>query len=125
MVTVTIFPSRPDRIALGAPRVASEKLQDALAPRVHRIIGLEQAHRRHAARPLERAEEDVVGIAWPAARQERIAHQHFARRLEGAAHPHPAPFGTAKNPLERHAEALLARGAEVGLVLLMHDREKA
>src|SRR5919201_2549098 len=84
MVTVTNF-LRPDRIPLRLPGVAVVHLQQPLAPRVNRIIWLEEPCRRHAARPLEGAEENVVGVVGPVAAEEQVLHQHWPQWLERAA----------------------------------------
>src|SRR5437016_10000539 len=65
----------PDRIALRLPRVAVVHLEQPLAPRIERIVGLEEPRRRHRARPLQGAEQDVVGEARPVAGNERVLHQ--------------------------------------------------
>src|SRR2546423_12953519 len=118
MVTVTI--SGPDRIALRLPRIAVVHLEEALAPRVERIVGLEQPLRRDDARPLERAEEDVIGKARTVAREELVLHQHRPHRIERTAERRQRALRIFPDLLERHAVALLARLAEVGLVLRMH-----
>src|SRR3954452_10561543 len=85
MVTVTIWPSCPNRVPLGFARIAAEEVEHALAPAEHRIVGLEQAQRRYRARPLEGAEHDVVGEAGSFAGDEWFVHQLGPQRLEGAA----------------------------------------
>src|SRR5919201_4615061 len=117
MVTVTIFPLRPDGIALRFPSVAVEHLQQPLAPRVDRIIGLEEPHWRHAARPLERAEENVVGVARPVAAEERVLHEHGPQRIERRAKRRERALRILPELFQRHAVALLARLAEVRLFL--------
>src|SRR5689334_802249 len=116
--TVPIY-SCPDGIPLRLPRVPVEHLQEPLAPRVERIIRLEQPCRRHAARPLERAEENVVGVARPVAAEERVLHKHGPQRIERRAKRGERALRILPELLQPHAIALLARLAEVGLVLGM------
>src|SRR3982751_4193495 len=121
---LTPFISCPDGIALRLPRVAVEELEEPLAPREHRIVRLEQAHRRHDARPLERTEKDVVGEARTVAGDERVLHEHRPHRIERAAERRERLPRIAGELLERLPEALLARLAEVRLVLVVDLREE-
>src|SRR5436309_1047210 len=104
MVTVTI--SGPDRIALRLPRVAVVHLEEALAPCVDRVVGLEEPLRRDDARPLERTEEDVIGKARTVAREERVLHEHRTHRIERAAERRQRALRIFPDLLERQAVAL-------------------
>src|SRR3954465_15481095 len=101
--------SNPDRVALRLPGIAVEEVEHALAPGVDRVVGLEQADRRDAARPLEGAEEDVVGGAGDVAGDELVLPQARPQRLERAAEVGELLLRLGGKLLERHAEALLAR----------------
>src|SRR5437773_7822152 len=100
---------RPYRIALRLPRVAVVHLEQPLAPRVDRIVGLEQPRRRNDARPLERAEEHVIGEARTVAGEERVLHQHRTHRIERAAKRRHRTLRILADFLERRPVALLAR----------------
>src|SRR6185503_17963618 len=114
MVTVTI--SRPHRVALRLPRIPAEEVQHPLAPLVEGIVGLEQAQRRHRARPLEGAEHYVIAEARSLAAEEARLHQRRPQRLECAAELGEPLLGIGADFLEAPAEALLARLAKVGPV---------
>src|SRR5213075_2427200 len=106
--------------ALRLPRIAVVHLEQPLAPCVERIVGLEEPLRRDDARPLERAEEDVISKARTVAREELVLHEHRPHRIERTAKRRQRALRIFPDLLERHAVALLARLAEVGLVLRMH-----
>src|SRR4051812_36653475 len=60
-----------------------EQVEHALAPRVDRIVLLQEFQRRaHGARPQQGAEQDVVGIGRRSTRQERLLLEHAPRRFE-------------------------------------------
>src|SRR5258706_14206918 len=97
----------PDWIPFCLPREAVEEVEHALAPRVHRVVGLEQADGRYAARPLERAEQDVVGVARAVAAEERVLHEPRPRHLEHAAEVCEPLLRLGAGVLEPPAQALL------------------
>src|SRR5690242_8845455 len=96
---------RPHRKTLSLARVAAEEVEQLLAPGEHRVVGLEQANRAHDARPLEGAEQDVVGVARAVAAEERVLHQRLAHRRERMAERRQRALRVAAVLLERHAEA--------------------
>src|SRR5437879_5557824 len=107
-----------------AAREASMGVEQALSPREQWVVGLEQLLRRHDARPLEAAEEDVVGEARPRSADPRLLGHDLARGIERLAQRRDRLLRIGAELLERHAEALLARLAEIRLVLLVDRREK-
>src|SRR5260221_12553139 len=103
---------RPNRIPLRLPRIPVVHLEQPLAPRVDRIVALEEPRRRDGARPLEGAEQDVIGEARTVAGKKGVLHQNRPERVERAAKRRHRALRIGAALLERHAQALLARLAE-------------
>src|SRR5689334_5235830 len=71
--------SRPRRSGTGK---AVEQVEHALAPGGECVVGLEHGTGADDARPLERAEQDVICVAGTRAGQERLPAQGGARWIE-------------------------------------------
>src|SRR5437763_3097611 len=99
--------SRPHGITLGLPRIAVVHLQQPLAPGERRIVGLEQPRRRNGARPLEGAEQDVIGETRPVAAEKEVLREHRPHGIERAAKRGERVLRIFAELLERHAVALL------------------
>src|ERR1700722_9057366 len=94
------------RIAFGLARQAAMGIEQALAPGGDRIIGLEQMRRADRTRPLERAEQDVVGIFGRIAAQVGLLLHGQACRLQRLAERGELSLAVLHDRLERGAEEL-------------------
>src|SRR5215469_4599352 len=93
------------------------EVEHAAAPRLDRIVGREQLEVADRARPLEGAEDDVIGIGRRLARNEILAFDGAAQRIEAGAKRRQPRIAVADDLFEGLAKALLARAAEIVLVL--------
>src|SRR5260370_41383286 len=103
---------------------AAEQVEHPLAPCRDRIVRLQQCEVAYRARPLKAAEHDVVGIERCGAAEEGLRLERRPQRFGGVAKGAYARVAIGAQLLERHAEALRARLAEIFLVArieMAHD----
>src|SRR5579875_3744108 len=108
----------PGNCSFGRPCEAAEEIQHALPPCPEGGILREDFEAADASDPLERAEQNIINVArtiFPAEPLE-IA-QCDARRLQQLAQLRDPPLSPCLQLLQLGIEALLARLAEVWLIL--------
>src|SRR5919202_1868197 len=102
-------------------RVAAEavmEIEAALEPVSHRIVVGENPEGADDARPLQRAEHDVIGVKGALAADEGLALQDRPEREERLARGFEALLAALLHGLQTAPEALLAALPEIDLVLL-------
>src|SRR5271170_3769697 len=104
----------PDRLA----RHSAEGIEDAAAPRVYRIARLQELGRADAARELEAAEHDVIGIVRLVAAEIRLRLKRFTDRIDRFSE-RLDPLRTGDKRLELRSETRLAGSAEVILIFFV------
>src|SRR6266481_8370430 len=107
-----------DSTAIGRAlaREAAEQIEHAPAPRGDEVAGGEKLKITDRPRPLEGAEDDVVGIGRGGAGQEILALHRAAQRGQAFAESRQPRVAILDHLLESSTEALLTRFPEIGLV---------
>src|SRR5580704_1739441 len=117
---------RGDRARLGhrstaiggtLPREGAEQVEHAPAPCGDRVTSGEKLIVADDAGPLEGAEDDVIGIGRSSTDQKILALHGAAQRCQALAESRQSRITVLDYLLETCAEPLLARFAEIGLVL--------
>src|SRR5579864_1192517 len=114
----------PDSAAGIFARKALEQIEHPIAPCRDRVVGLQQGEVANRSRPLKAAEHDVVGIKRRRSTDEGLRFERHPQRFERLAKSADPRVAIGAELLERHAEALGARLAEVVLIArveMAHD----
>src|SRR5690349_25117910 len=101
-----------DGIPLRPGAEAAVEVEHPAAPGRHRIVRGEELEVADAARPLEAAEDDVVGVERRGPAEVRLRREGEAQWPEALAEGRQPRLAVGDKGLERHAEALLAALAE-------------
>src|SRR5712691_837050 len=100
-------------VARRAAREAVERVEQALAPRVYRVGRLHKADWADGTCPLKCAEYDKIGIQRSVSAEIRLRRQGLPERLQHLTKSQKIAVTTARQRLERGAQARFAAGVKI------------
>ena len=110
-------------IAKRVARKPVKRREQPVTPSPDGIISEQQRKRADAPRPLETAEHGIIGVGRHLAAEIGLRRQNGANWLQGLAERQYIRLAIGADRLQRRAQALLSRLAEVSAVFILQVRE--
>ena len=105
------------------PCEASERIQQAIAPTCYDVVGGQKTEFADAARPLKRAEDNVIGICRCIPAEIGLSAQCNAHRLKTLTKDNNTRLAVGARVLKRHTKSFLTAFAKIGPVTVMQVSE--